>query len=80
MTANKKTKITKTQLDTMIREAVREEIEFLSDPNLDTIVMEIADMAARAINEKVRNVESPKIMYKAQYVLEELIRELQRRV
>ena len=48
-------------------------------PELDEIVGKIADDACREINQRIKNIES-EMPYRAQYVLEAVVRELQRRI
>lgn len=48
-------------------------------PELDKVSLELAHMVAKEINKRVKSVES-KMPYKAQYVLEELIRHLEEMV
>jgi len=48
-------------------------------PELDKLVKPISDMCAKTINKKISTIKS-KMPYKAQYVLEEVIKELQDRV
>lgn len=79
----------KEQLVKMIREMVREEIgskptleedfEIQNYPELDKVVNEVARITITAINEKIRPIKS-EMPYKAQYVLEELIKILQSKV
>jgi len=48
-------------------------------PELDKLVQRLADEFSEKINEEVQNIKS-KMPYKAQYVLEEVIKDLQSRV
>ncbi len=48
-------------------------------PELDKIAAKLADDTAKAINAAIKDVES-KMPYKAQYVLEEVIKDLKERV
>lgn len=48
-------------------------------PELDKLAEEISGIVGREINRRVRNVTS-KMPYKAQYVLEEVIRHLEEQV
>lgn len=49
-------------------------------PELDSLVMPIADMTTFMINRLTRDCVSKEMPYKAQYVLEEVIKVLEERV
>ena len=76
--------VPETQLDSLVR-AVRTAPSNIADtsrfPELDRIVEGLASEVAREINARTGTVgDYPQCKYKAQYVLEELIKKLQEKV
>jgi hypothetical protein len=69
-------KITRKQLKELISEQINNKKEY---PELQKIAKEIAINVGQQINQKVKNVKS-EMPYKAQHVLEELIKILQKAV
>ena len=68
------------QFKTRFGEYSAEHILESEDPALDEIVNEIGIMVEKEINERTAKIASSPVKYKAQYVLEELIKRLQKAV